>query len=86
MDKIKQLISDEFIAHRLKSPSDEVLSKLAEDFICGDDGFYIYWPISGRGGLHSTALRAFANVLDTLNGPWEDELEEYFDNEARIHS
>lgn len=41
--------------------------------MCGDDGYYVYWP-TGRsvGALTATHLRWLADELDRINKEWDD--------------
>ena len=49
------------------------------DIICGDDGFWAYWPDRSKGGcFNARILHEIANLLDKLNADWEKQIEEYF--------
>lgn len=52
-------------------------AKAAGDFICGDDGFYVYWP-KGYGALSEQDLYLLHRELIRMNAKWEDDLNEYF--------
>jgi hypothetical protein len=52
------------------------------DIICGDDGFFVYWPTEHRGAYSPHHLRMIADELDRRNKDWEEELNKYFENKA----
>jgi hypothetical protein len=56
------------------------VSDFAKDFISLEDGYYYYWPHSGK-GFSADNLRAIADELDRKNKPWDDQVQAYF-NEA----
>lgn len=43
-----------------------------------DDGFVYFWPQSNFGALSANELREIADSLDLINGPWSDNINEYF--------
>ena len=49
------------------------------DISPSDDGFQYYWGTQ-RGALSAESLRVIADELDRLNGPWEQQINEYFSN------
>ncbi len=57
------------------------IAKKQGDIVCGDDGFWIYWPTSpgSNGALTGWMLRALADEIDRLNEASEAELAAYFD-------
>ncbi len=57
------------------------MSDFAKDFIPLEDGYYYYWPHSGKGAFSADNLRAIADELDRKNKPWDDQVQAYF-NEA----
>lgn len=52
---------------------------LEKHFVTDVDGSEYYWP-DGNGHYSSHDLREIADELDKRNQPWEDIIEEYFDN------
>lgn len=60
------------------------------EIVPGDDGYFVYWPVSGSfqhadgactagGGAYSaTVLRTIADELDRVNAGWDKEIQEYF--------
>lgn len=50
------------------------------DIVCGDDGFYIYWPTKQTGALTQVDLRIIADHLESLNKGWEETINNYFNN------
>lgn len=52
--------------------------KIRKDIVQNVDGFYYFWPSETYGMYSPYALRQIADILDTLNKPYEKELEEYF--------
>lgn len=40
------------------------------DFVCGDDGYYVYWPSKNDGALAPHQLRWLADELDAMNAVW----------------
>lgn len=41
---------------------------LDEDIICGEDGFWVWWPTApNRGAMNSQTLQLVAYILDELN-------------------
>ncbi len=46
------------------------------------DGYYYYEP-AGTGGYSSYHLREIASVLDDINKPYQDQLDEYFKTRRR---
>ncbi len=62
-----------------QSPAN-LLAKIAEDIVCADDGYYVYWPRNcGKGYLSSYILRTIANELDQRNAAWDQEISDYFE-------
>lgn len=41
------------------------------EFLQDVDGFFYYWPSANGGAFSAWVLRALADELDRLNGPWE---------------
>jgi len=41
------------------------------EFIIGDDGYYVYFPIQKYGYITSYFMRAIADKLDELNKDWD---------------
>ena len=50
-------------------------AKAAGDFVCGDDGIYVYWPKGLGGALSEWMLRALADELEKMNASWAAQLE-----------
>jgi hypothetical protein len=48
------------------------------DIVCGEDGFFIYWPTPLQGALNEWTLRLLADELAKLNAPWVEEMERHF--------
>lgn len=40
------------------------------DIICGDDGYYIFWPNGNNGALTEHDLRVLADYLEEKNKEW----------------
>lgn len=58
----------------------EYLDRIVEkDFVTNVDGEEVFWPEGGNGYYSSYILRAIADELDKMNGPYNDRLEEYFE-------
>lgn len=49
------------------------------DILCGDDGYYVYWPTGNGGSLSSHNLRVIADELDRRNAKHDRQVKEYFD-------
>lgn len=60
-------------------------AKAAGDFVCNDDGFYVYW-IKGHGYLTEWDLYLLHRELVKMNAKWEDDLNEYFRTEQQSHN
>lgn len=45
-----------------------------DEIVMLDDGFYFYWPMSNRGALSSHNLREIADLLDTKNKSWDEQI------------
>lgn len=57
----------------------DFLSRIpANDWITGDDGFVVYWPVMSRGGFSASMLRAIADELDRRNAAWAGQIEAHF--------
>jgi hypothetical protein len=54
------------------TPTERIVKMAHErrEFLQDVDGFYYYWP-SNSGAFAPYVLRALADELDRLNGPWE---------------
>lgn len=50
------------------------------EFLCGDDGYYNWWPDTRSGYLTSYDLKEIANELDNLNSDWDREVKEALSN------
>jgi hypothetical protein len=50
------------------------LCDLHGDFVKGDDGFVVFWPIGNNGGFRSNDLRSIAAELDKRNREWAAKL------------
>lgn len=58
-----------------------VLSHKRGDFVCGDDGYYVYWPKGcGHGGLAPRHLRWLAAELDAMNAAYDAEVRAFFED------
>jgi|CXWL01.1.fsa_nt_gi hypothetical protein len=43
-----------------------------KDIVCGDDGYYVYWPEDRNvGAIAAWELRAIADHLDRMNMAWD---------------
>jgi len=42
-----------------------------EDIICGDDGYFVFWPAIENGYFTANILRGIADYLDSLNAEWD---------------
>ena len=51
----------------------EKMSEERRDFITLEDGYIYYWP-SGQGALNAADLRILADILDTKNAAWNEEV------------
>ena len=54
-----------------------------EDFLAGDDGFVVFWPIPTRGGFTAHDLRLIADELDRRNAKWSAEIDVHFAREQQ---
>lgn len=45
------------------------------DIVCGDDGFFVYWPTGNQGAYSSHMLREIADCLDQKNLPWAERIQ-----------
>ena len=43
------------------------MSDFTLDFVAGDDGYYLFWPITNNGAYTARDLRAIADELDRRN-------------------
>lgn len=66
--------------------SKHIIGRLANDIIVGDDGYYIFWPTSGAGAFEAWNLRLVADILDELNKPWDNQINEYFNEQSNSSS
>lgn len=58
-----------------------VIEISSRDFVCGEDGFYYWWPCPhGRGALDSADLRIIADEMDRRNSKWQKQINEYFED------
>lgn len=46
-----------------------------EDYIQGDDGFWMFWPKTNKGAYSASVLRNIADKLDHDNAEWQSHLE-----------
>lgn len=47
-----------------------------QEFVTGDDGFVIFWPMDCRtGGYTASVLRTIADELDKRNADWARQVE-----------
>lgn len=52
------------------------ISKERGDFVCGDDGYFVYWPTGNRhGALDAIHLRWLAEELDKMNAAWDAQVQ-----------
>lgn len=56
---------------------------LIGELIVGLDGFYGFHLSRGYGRWESAVLREIADKIDELNAPWEKNINEYFEKEAK---
>lgn len=57
-----------------------VLSRKMGDFVCGNDGYYLYWPKGYGGGLAARHLRWLAAELDAMNAAHDAEVRAFFED------
>lgn len=60
---------------------ERILKVAKDDFVRGDDGYWIFWPTDYRGGYPAYMLHTIADELDRLNKDWDKEINEYFDKQ-----
>lgn len=60
------------------TPKEALIEKIKKDIICGDDGFYVYWPTS-QGYMNEYMLRLVADVLADMNFDWQQQINKYFE-------
>lgn len=51
----------------------------ANDLVCCDDGYWVYWPEANTGALCSHTLREIFHILEDLNKDWDKQVNDYFD-------
>ena len=74
MDKTNiRLFFDNVLASSIVTQ--ELLDRINGDILCGDDGFYVYWPEEGRGYLDEYHLVLIAAILNKKNREWEDTID-----------
>lgn len=57
------------------------ISRTRGDFVCGDDGYYVYWPKGcGHGSLAPHHLRWLAAELDAMNAAHDVEVRAFFED------
>lgn len=56
----------------------DFFDRIEDLFVTNEAGEEVFWP-QGGGYYNAYVLRAIADELDTRNRPWEDRLEEYFE-------
>lgn len=66
--------------HMTDRAMSEYLERIEGDFITNDDGYEVFWPEGNHGYYDPFVLRAIADELDKRNGPWDDQINEYFEN------
>ncbi len=54
---------------------------LDEDIICGEDGYWIWWPTGNRGAHNENSLRIVLQILSELN----DVVQDCYDNDDDMH-
>jgi hypothetical protein len=52
------------------------------DFVCGDDGYFVYWPCRVVGALGPHHLRWLADELDRLNAPYDKQLHDFLETKG----
>lgn len=55
------------------------LERIEDDFVTNEAGDEVFWPTGNNGYYDSVVLRAIADELDKMNGPWNDTVEEWFE-------
>lgn len=62
------------------SGTPEWIDRITEtDFITNEAGDEVFWPTGNHGYYDAFMLRAIADELDKMNGPWNERVEEYFE-------
>lgn len=51
-----------------------LLSKIIDELIVMDDGYY-YWFPRRNGGLSAATLRGIADIVDEMNRKWDEEVD-----------
>jgi hypothetical protein len=50
-------------------------SHFEEDYVMGEDGYYVFWPLKPGGGAFSAwHLREIADELDRRNAAWDEQV------------
>lgn len=58
----------------------DYFDRIEGDFVTNEAGDEVFWPTGNNGYYDSYVLRAIADELDKRNAPWNDRLEEWFEN------
>lgn len=54
------------------------------DMVREVDGFFVFYPpYEAGGGFSSHHLKQIADLLDTVNFPYEEQINEYFDKQEK---
>lgn len=54
------------------------------DFVALEDGFYYYFMNrDNNGGFTAHNLREIADAMDKINAPWEQQINEYFEEQEK---
>lgn len=66
---------------------ERLLEKVYEhgDIVCGDDGYYIFWPTRNHGALDAESLRIIADHLDEKNEEWDKAVYDYFEKQGAVN-
>lgn len=58
----------------------DYFERIEDSFVMNTAGDEVFWPTGNNGYYDAFVLRAIADELDKRNGPWNDMVEEYFEN------
>lgn len=57
----------------MNNDASKMIEKVQGDIVCGDDGYYFYWPTQNEGGFSAHNLRLIADTLDIMNQDWHEQ-------------
>jgi hypothetical protein len=58
----------------------DFFERIETDFVTNEAGDEVFWPTKNGGYYDAHVLRAIADELDKRNGPWNDRVEDWFEN------